>query len=221
MTKDSRFFNRSHRTLQDRFSTRDLADRIEAEDVVDFIGPDEKEFIESSRMFFLTTVSHSGQPTVSYKGGQPGFVSVQNETSLLFPSYDGNGMYYSTGNLDQNSKVGLLVIDFATPNRLRIHGDATIIFDDTYVKRFPGAQFVVRVDIREAFDNCPRYIHRMSLIEESKYVPSHRGKAPRPAWKRLEYLQDALSEEDREKTDREGGPLSLNEYLQLLKQGEA
>ncbi len=103
----------------------------EAEDVVDFIGPDEKEFIESSRMFFLTTVSHSGQPTVSYKGGQPGFVSVQNETSLLFPSYDGNGMYYSTGNLDQNSKVGLLFIDFATPNRLRIHGDATIVFDDT------------------------------------------------------------------------------------------
>lgn len=221
MSEDSRFFNQNHRALQDRFLTRDLADRIEAEDVVDFIGPDEKQLIESSRMFFLTTVSHSGQPTVSYKGGQPGFVCVQSETSILFPSYDGNGMYYSTGNLDQNNKVGLLFIDFETPNRLRIHGDATIVFDDTYVKRFPGAQFVVRVDIREAFDNCPRYIHRMTLTEESKYVPSHLGMAPRPAWKRLDYLQTALSQGEREKTDREGGPLSLTEYLQLLKQAEA
>ena len=85
---------------------------------------------------------------------------------------------------------------------------------------FPGAQFIVRVQVREAFDNCPRYIHRMKLIEHSKYVPSTDGSAPRPAWKRLHYVQDVLTEDDRKHTVAEGGPLSMEDYMDQLKNGD-
>ena len=71
--KHSDFFAPSHRDLQDRFDTRGLADRLEAEDVMDYLGDWEREFVQSSAMFFLTTIDQTGQPTVSYKGGKPGF----------------------------------------------------------------------------------------------------------------------------------------------------
>jgi hypothetical protein len=61
----------------------------------------------------------------------------------------------------------------------------------------------------------------MKLIEQSKYVPSKDGSAPRPAWKRLEYVQDVLTEDDRTQTKTEGGPLSMDEYMIQLDKGEA
>lgn len=214
------FFTPSHRALQDLFDTRGLADRLEAEDVVDRLGDYEKAFIGGAAMFFLTTIDHTGQPTVSYKGGNPGFVKVLGDRHLAFPSYNGNGMYYSTGNLGQNRKVGLLFIDFEKPRRLRIHGDAEVSLDDPLLAGYPGAQFMVRVHARQAFDNCPRYIHRMKLIEHSRYVPAADGKAPRPAWKRLEYVQDVLTEDDRKATRAAGGPLSLEDYMARLDKGD-
>lgn len=217
----SGFFTQSHRELQDRFDTRRLADRLEAEDILDFVGEYGKEFIQAAAMFFLTTIDHTGQPTVSYKGGKPGFVKVLNNRQLAFPSYNGNGMYYSTGNLGQNHKVGMLFIDFEKPQRLRIHGDATVSLEDPLLAEFPGAQFIVRVHVRNAFDNCPRYIHRMKLIEHSRYVPSKDGKAPRPAWKRLQYIQDVLTDDERKQTLSEGGPLSMEDYMDQLKKGDA
>lgn len=155
MTDESRtFYTTSHRALQDRFETRGLADRLESEDVVDHLGKYETKFIETAAMFFLTTIDHTGQPTVSYKGGKPGFVRVLDSRLLAFPSYNGNGMYYSTGNLGDNPKVGLLFIDFERPQRLRIHGNACISLEDPLLAEFPGAQFIVRVQVREVFDNC-------------------------------------------------------------------
>lgn len=217
----SSFYTPSHRALQDRFDTKGLADRLEAEDVMDHLGDWEQEFVQSSAMFFLTTIDHTGQPTVSYKGGSPGFVKILDKRRMAFPSYNGNGMYYSTGNLGQNQKVGLLFIDFERPRRLRIHGDAAVSLDDPLLAEFPGAQFIVHVRVRQAFDNCPRYIHRMKLIEHSKYVPLKDGSAPRPAWKRLEYVQDVLTEDDRIQTQSEGGPLSMEEYMAQLDKGNA
>ena len=66
-------------------------------------------------MFFLATADEHGMPQCSYKGGDPGFVRVVDEHTLAFPSYDGNGMYLSLGNLLVNPQVGILFIDFAQP----------------------------------------------------------------------------------------------------------
>jgi predicted pyridoxine 5'-phosphate oxidase superfamily flavin-nucleotide-binding protein len=145
-------------------------------------------------MFFLATADADGRPQCSYKGGEPGFVKVVDEHTIAFPNYDGNGMYLSMGNVLQNPEVGLLFIDFTgnPPRRLRINGTASIQDDDPLLAAFERAQFVVRVHAREVFPNCPRYIHRMELVERSKYVPHGDCAPPVPPWKRTEWARDVL-----------------------------
>src|SRR6187200_3745035 len=105
-------FHEGSRALQDRFDTRRLADRIDDLLVKDTISPNDREFIERLDMFFLATVDPEGRPTCSYKGGEPGFVRVLDERTIAFPSYDGNGMFLSAGNVIENAHVGILFIDF-------------------------------------------------------------------------------------------------------------
>ena len=112
-------------------------------------------------MFFLATADEHGQPDCPYKGGEPGFVHVLDEHTIAFPSYDGNGMFKSFGNVLVNPEVGLLFISFERQRRLRLNGTASIDPDDPLLGSWPGAMFVVRVRAREVFPNCPRYIHRM------------------------------------------------------------
>src|SRR5438034_1802559 len=79
----SRLYGPTHRSLQDRFDTRRLADNVETRVVLTEIPQEHKAFIESRDMFFLSTIDHHGRPTVSYKGGDPGFVRIlDNKTAL-------------------------------------------------------------------------------------------------------------------------------------------
>ena len=165
------------RALQDRFGTRRLADRLDEKFLArGVIDADDRAFIERMDMFFLATADPDGRPDCSYKGGDPGFVRVLDERTVAFPNYDGNGMYRSLGNALRNPHVGMLFVDFTArrPSRLRLNGSASIDDGDPLIDAYPGAQFVVRVAVREIFPNCPRYIHRMALVERSPYVP-HAG----------------------------------------------
>src|SRR5262245_33241418 len=110
------------RALQERFDTRRLADNVERRLVFTEIPPEHKAFIESRDMFFLSTIDHQSRPTVSYKGGDPGFVRVVDNKTIAFPCYDGNGMFYSMGNLMGNCHVGMLFIDFEKTPRLPVPG---------------------------------------------------------------------------------------------------
>ena len=186
------------RELQDRFDTRRLADRLEQVKVHDRITAEDRAFIERMDMFFLATADADGRPQCSYKGGDPGFVAVLDEHTLAFPNYDGNGMYLSVGNLRVNPHVGLLFVDFCgrPPRRLRLNGAASVEPDDPLLARFPGAQFVVRVRAVEVFPNCPRYIHRMELVERSRFVPRPAEETPVPEWKRTDWARDALPADD-------------------------
>lgn len=189
-------FHEGNRALQDRFDTRRIADRIDELLVSDTIGAEEKTWIESADMFFLASADEDGRPTVSYKGGDPGFVRVVDERTLAWPNYDGNGMYLSMGNALRNPHVGLLFIDFQDPGRMRIHGDASIHHEDPLLEDWPGAQFIVRVAVREVFPNCPRYIHKMQMVERSAFVPREGCETPVPGWKRAPWARDHLPEGD-------------------------
>ena len=183
------------RTLQDRFDTRRLADRLEEKFLsLPTIDPGDRAFIERMDMFFLATADAEGRPQCSYKGGEPGFVRVLDEHTVAFPNYDGNGMYLSMGNVLENPHVGLLFIDFvsARPSRLRLNGIASIDEHDALLPEYPGAQFIVRVHATEVFPNCPRYIHRMELLERSRFVPHVDRETPIPDWKRSEWACDVL-----------------------------
>ena len=177
-------YHEGNRFFQDRFDTRRLADRLEERLVLCAIDDEDKAFIESRDMFFLATVDDEGQPNCSYKGGDPGFVSVVDERTIAFPNYDGNGMYLSIGNVWRNHAIGMLFIDWERPQRLRVNGDAQVSFDDPLLARYHEAQFMVRVAVREVFPNCGRYIHRLKLIERSRFVPRAATPTPIPDWKR-------------------------------------
>ncbi len=179
-------YHEGSRDLQDRFDTRRVADRLEERTGRDHLRPEDAGLIERMDMFFLATADAEGQPQCSYKGGDPGFVRVLDEHTLAFPNYDGNGMYLSWGNALVNPKVGLLFIDFRAerPSRLRVEGTASIDTHDELIGAYPEAQFIVRVHATKVFPNCPRYIHRMALVERSPYVPRAGQPTPIPDWKR-------------------------------------
>ena len=189
-------YHSGNRALQDRFDTRRLADRLEDVKVSATIGDGDRAFIESMDMFFLATADEQGRPNCSYKGGEPGFVRVLDERTLAFPSYDGNGMFVSAGNVLVNAEVGLLFISFERQRRLRLNGTASIDPDDELAPSWPGALLVVRVRAREVFPNCPRYIHRYELVERSRFVPRAGTEPPVPEWKTREWARDVLPGSD-------------------------
>ncbi len=185
-------FHDGNLQLQERFGTRRLAERI-AQRASEHLTPEQRRFIERADMFFIATCDHRGLPTCSYKGGDPGFVTVVDDGCIAFPNYDGNGKYQSMGNLLQNPNAGLLFIDFTEQARLRLQGVVSIDEQDALMRQYPGAQFIARVAITEVYSNCARYIHKYELIERSQYVPRQGVRTPTPEWKRE--LKDYLPSE--------------------------
>jgi predicted pyridoxine 5'-phosphate oxidase superfamily flavin-nucleotide-binding protein len=218
----NRIYGESQRELQAAFDTTRLADRIEQSIVRPWLSEDQRRFIESRDMFFLTTIDHRGYPTCSYKGGAPGFVRVPDAQTIVFPSYNGNGMFLSMGNIAANAKIGMLFIDFETPHRVRVHGLASVDRHDPMLEEFAGAELLVRVAVTETFINCPRYVHRYQRVQASKYAPQAGFPAPPPPqWKRIDALQEALPERERKLAQEMGGTITMEEYgaMVLKKEG--
>ena len=208
------------RKLQDRFDTRNLADAELAVIVHDELSEPDKGFISAAEMFWLASVDDKGSPTVSYKGGAPGFVNIIDGRTLVFPNYDGNGMYFSMGNIATSSEIGMLFMAFDKPARLRVQGRATLTDDKAIVSRFPGAQFAVKVDITALITNCPRYIPKMQRMEGSRYVPdSATGAQPIPGWKRIDAIQPVLPKRDQDKADTVGGLITMDQWGGMVAEG--
>jgi predicted pyridoxine 5'-phosphate oxidase superfamily flavin-nucleotide-binding protein len=189
---DIPMYHEGSRQLQDQFETRKLADRLVEVLARDEFTDDDRAFIESRPLFFLATADAQGQPDCSHKGGLPGFVRVVDRQTIAFPSYDGNGMFKSLGNLLVNPHVGLLFIDFESPKRLRVNGEASLHADDPLISEFVGAQLMVRVRAKAIFPNCPRYIHKMQIVEQSVYAPCEGHTPPVPKWKQFPEFRDVL-----------------------------
>jgi predicted pyridoxine 5'-phosphate oxidase superfamily flavin-nucleotide-binding protein len=215
----SRIYGQQHRVFQDEFGTRSMADRIEQMAMKTEFGDDEKDFIENQDMFFLATVDHNGRPTVSYKGGDTGFVKIVDSKALVFPSYDGNGMFFSMGNVAQNKQVGMLFISFQRPHRIRVQGTASVSRDDPMMSKYKEADIIVRVTLSELWQNCPRYVHRYQKVTPSRYVPREECATPLAEWKRVAQIQDVLSDRDRERA-AELGTIGIDEWIDKVKSGD-
>lgn len=214
------FYGKQHIALQQAFDTVKMADAVKSSIVVNELADEHKGFIESRDFFFLTTIDHRGYPTCSHKGGSVGFVKALDSKTLVFPGYDGNGMFLSMGNMIANPKVGMLFIDFATPHRVRVHGEAKVDVNSPLLSEFPGAELIVTINITEAFVNCPRYIHKYQRIATSKYAPQKDCTAPFAQWKRIDSLQESLPERDKHIAETLG-EITMDEYVDLLVQGKA
>lgn len=188
----SKLYRPSHRELQVRHDTTRLADRIEATLFREEFTAEDRAFIERLDMLFLATADAEGRPNCSFKGGDPGFVRVTAPSELVFPCYDGNGMFLSMGNATENPHVGLLFIDLESPKRLRVNGTAQLVPAESVSPPYFEAQFVVRVRALQIFPNCPRYVPKLQRIEPSRFVPRAGAVTPVPGWKRMDWARDVL-----------------------------
>ena len=186
-------YHAGNRDLQDAFGSRALADRLEETLAHDRFSDGDADFIHAQSFFFLATADADGRPDCSFKGGPPGFARVAAPDLLVFPDYDGNGMFKSLGNIVANPHVGLLFIAMGEkPQRVRVNGRAEIVRDDPMMAQTPGAQLLVRVTPTAIFPNCPRYIPNLERGEASEYTPTA-GVAPvEPKWKNFEIFADVV-----------------------------
>ena len=186
-------YHDGNREIQDLFSSRALADRLVERLERQAFKDDDKLFIESVGFFFIATAEAEGRPDCSFKGGPVGFVKVEAPHLLVFPDYDGNGMFKSLGNIKVNPHVGLLFIELGEkPRRLRVNGRATLHFDDPAIADTPGAQILVRVVPEHIFPNCPRYIPNLRSGDASPYVPCSGVPPKEPAWKSFDMFKDVV-----------------------------
>ena len=141
----------------------------------------------------------------SYKGGEPGFVRVLDERTLAFPNYDGNGMYLSMGNVLENPPSGCCS---STSSRNGRRACGSTASPDRRADELPAStperSSSSASRATQVFPNCPRYIHRMALVEHSRFVPRPGRETPVPDWKRADWACDALPIDDpaREQQDR-------------------
>jgi uncharacterized protein len=162
-------FSPAVKAAQARYGAREHGLRIEARQPAnDRLNADLTAFIAAADSFFIATASRDGWPYMQHRGGPAGFLKVLDDRTLAFADYAGNKQYITAGNLSENDRVLLFLIDYERGRRLKIWGRAKVIDDDAaLLKRVRDADYpakverVVRIDVM-AFDlNCRRHFPRL------------------------------------------------------------
>lgn len=126
-----------------------------------------EEFIARSPLVLVATASAAGQPTVSPRGGAPGFVRVPDRGTLVIPERKGNRLVFSLQNILANPRVGLIFLVPGTDESLRVGGEAEIRDDpelcDSFAERGSGALLVTRVRVSECYFHCAKALLRAGL----------------------------------------------------------
>jgi len=131
------------------------------------------EFIAGIRSFYLATANKDGQPYIQHRGGPPGVLHVIDETTLAFADFAGNRQYITTGNLAENPRAMLFLVDYQRRRRVKIWGQARVIENDPELiarlfpedyKARPEAAILVTVETWDA--NCPQHIPQMLFLED-------------------------------------------------------
>ena len=132
-----------------------------------------KKFIVNTRSFYIATASSDGQPYIQHRGGPPGFLQVLDDQTLAFADFSGNKQYISTGNLDENPKAMIFIMDYRTRHRVKIWGTAKVVENDDALieKRMPDnyvarAEAVVVFTVESWDTNCPQHIPLMIFAED-------------------------------------------------------
>lgn len=137
------------------------------------IDADLAAFIGAQRSFYLATASRDGQPYIQHRGGPPGFLHVLDEKTLAFADFSGNRQYITTGNLAENPRAMIFLMDYRNRRRVKIWGTARVVEDDPELiaRLFPDgykarAEAAILFTV-EAWDvNCPQHIPQMFFAED-------------------------------------------------------
>lgn len=159
-------FTPSVKAIQVRKGSRDAYRRMEEKngwqnEITDELAA----FIAEQRSFFMATVSSEGAPYIQHRGGPPGFLRVIGPTTLAFVDFRGNRQYISQGNLTDNPKAHLFLIDYTRRRRIKIWGEARVVEDQPELldKLVPGdykgrPEQVIVFEVSAWDVNCPQHI---------------------------------------------------------------
>ena len=176
---------------QERLGSRHGYDRMaRSSDWRHRVTPELAEFIAAQDTFFLGTTNAEGQPYIQHRGGPPGFLKVIDDRTLGFADFSGNRQYISMGNLEDNDKAFLFLIDFVNRRRIKIWGTARVVEDDAaLIERLadagysgkPERAFLFRITAWDV--NCPQHITPRFTEEELngalQQINGDEGNAPR------------------------------------------
>ena len=178
-------FTDSVKAAQSRYGSRENNQRFEQSDNLNNeLGAFEKQFIESRDSFYMATISENDWPYVQHRGGPAGFIKVLDARTIGFADFKGNRQYISVGNLNANSRISLILMDYPNRRRLKLWGTTRIIHaaeEPELIKHLEVADYKARVErgilIRiEAIEwNCPQHITpRYSEAEVDQVLQSLR-----------------------------------------------
>lgn len=150
------------------------------------VSPDLAGFLAGLDMFYLGTVNGEGQPYIQYRGGPPGFLKVIDDQTLGFADFGGNRQYITLGNLAENPKAFIFLMDYVNRQRIKIWGHAEVIEDNVELnERLRDPDYAGRVERSilfhiKAWDaNCPQHIHER--YPQSQIAPIIEGLQARVA----------------------------------------
>jgi predicted pyridoxine 5'-phosphate oxidase superfamily flavin-nucleotide-binding protein len=146
------------------------------------VTPALEAFIAERDSFYLGTASADGQPYIQHRGGPKGFLKVLDERRLAFADYRGNRQYVSVGNLDENDKAFIFLMDYPNRQRIKIWGRAEYVEGDSgALERVADPDYDARLERAivfhiEAWDsNCPQHISPRYTVEELKRLGAAAG----------------------------------------------
>ena len=159
-------FSPAVKAIQARKGSRDAYARVEQDGGWRTeIDDDLAAFLAAQDSLFLATASADGQPYIQHRGGPKGFVKILDKNTLAFADYGGNRQYITQGNLSENTKAHIFVMDYAHRRRVKIWGEARLVDDDPALlkslmpvgyKARPEQVILFRISAWDT--NCPQHI---------------------------------------------------------------
>ncbi len=137
------------------------------------VTPELAAFISERDTMFIATTNADGQPYIQHRGGPPGFLKIVDENTLGFADFSGNRQYVTVGNLDDNPKAFIFLMDFANRRRIKIWGRAEVVENDDALREKlhepdygsePERMFLFHIDAWDV--NCPKHIKPRVTEEE-------------------------------------------------------
>lgn len=163
------------------------------------ITPILSEFIQAQSSMFIATANADGQPYMQHRGGPRGFLKVLDEHTLAFADYSGNKQYITIGNLDENPKAQLFLMDYANAQRVKIWGEAKVVTDDELLKRVSSPEYdasperVIVFTVKAWDANCHKHIPTLLRPDDVMAVIQERDERIALLETRLTQLEKAQS----------------------------
>ncbi len=185
------------KAIQEKYRSRSSYALMEqSEGWQSIITPPLEMFLRSMDSFYLGTANTEGQPYIQHRGGPKGFLKVLDEKRLAFADFSGNRQYISTGNLSENNKAFIFLMDYPNRSRIKIWGTAKVVFDDKELleslsdESYNAKLERVVIFTVEAWDmNCPQHIQQRFTQEDIE-------KVTKPLLERIKALENELESQN-------------------------